>query len=378
MTIKVILIDDEPLALNLLTHQLSEFRNIEIVETFTSFDLAEHSDVLQSINVVFLDIEMPGINGLNLAEQMVEVNSSLLIVFVTAYNEYAVKAFEFNALDYLLKPVTQDRLETTLERIKEQVTEQPEEHLSHSEMLHINLCRELKIFTLKNNEQIENIRWRTQKTQELFIYLLFHAGETVPKVKLAELLWPDHEQERALSQLYTAIYNIRKTLTPYKHHLTIESVYEGYTLITNSVVIDIFEWEYKVKELPPLSMGTIADYEAVMHLYTGPFLEAYKYAWADPERFRLGLLWLDYASQMADFYKGKQSIEQAIMWYEKICEYRPEDDHANFSIMKLHASLGYGILVDYQFSQYKRTIEDLGLFIDPKIGQWYNDYKMGK
>jgi len=378
MKVKAILVDDEPLALNLLKQQLSEVSSIDIVETFNSFALEENYELLELINVVFLDIEMPGINGLNLAEQIVEVNPQLLIVFVTAYNEYAVEAFELNALDYLLKPVDQDRLEKTLKRIEEQVTYRTLDFLPRTETLNINLCRELKISTAVKDKQLKKIRWRTQKTQELFIYLLYHAGETVPKAKLAELLWPEHEQERAFSQLYTAIYNIRKTLAPYKYHLAIESVYEGYTLLRNNIVVDIIEWENQIKELPPLQIETIAKYESVMRLYTGPFLDAYEYSWADPERFRLGLLWLDYATQLADFYKFEKSIEKAIMWYEKVCNYRPEDEYANLSIMKLHASLGYGILVDHQYAQYKRAIGELELPIDAEIKRWYDDYNVRK
>lgn len=378
MDIKAIIVDDEPLALNLLKKQLSLINNVDIVETFNSFNLLENNELIHQIDVAFLDIEMPGLSGIALAEQMVEVNPHLLIVFVTAFNQYAVEAFEMNALDYLLKPVDQKRLQKTLSRIEGQITHRKPDTLPSNETLYVNLCRELKITTANSNQPLGKIRWRTQKTQELFIYLLYHMGETVPKPKLAELLWPDYNQERAFSQLYTAIYNIRRALVAYNNHFKIESVYEGYTLTGKNVVIDIIEWENRVKSLPPLTSTTIADYEAAMNLYTGPFLEIYEYSWSGPEQFRLGLLWLDFAKQIADFYKTENSIEKAIMWYEKICDFLPEDEHANLSIMKLHASLGYGILVDYQYSQYKRATEELQLPIDTEIKKWYDTYNERK
>src|SRR5690625_4092974 len=93
MDIRAILVDDEPLALELLAGQLSKVNGINIVGTYNSFDVAKQAEILEQVNVVFIDIEMPEINGLNLAEMMLEVNPKLLVVFVTAYNEYAVQAF---------------------------------------------------------------------------------------------------------------------------------------------------------------------------------------------------------------------------------------------------------------------------------------------
>src|SRR5690625_313199 len=378
MKLKAILIDDEPLALSLLEHQLEKTNNVEIVKTFQKFDVDKQGAILQEIHVVFLDIEMPGIDGLNLAEQINSYNPTLPIVFVTAFNEYAVQAFELDALDYLMKPVKQERLEKTLLRIEEIVADQELEVLPRTDILYVQLCRELS-FSLEGHNQLPvNLRWRTQKTQELFIYLLYHSGETIQKAKLAELFWPEYEQDRAFAQLYTAIYNIRKTLAPYSNHLRIESVYEGYTLYYKNISIDVIKWEKDVRSLPVLNEDTIFDYETAMQLYKGPFLESYNYDWADPEQFRLGLLWIDIATRIADYYKMENAVEQAIIWYERICDYRPEDEHANLSIMKLHAVLGYGILVDHQYSQYKQIVEELELTIDPKIYDWYQAYNNAK
>lgn len=375
LSVQTILVDDEPLALQLLEQQLAEFNNVDIIETFTRFDIEKHTQLLQDIHVIFLDIEMPEINGLNLAEQILQVNPKIIIVFVTAFNEYAVQAFELNALDYLLKPVKKERLENTIERIEQEISDQTVDVLPTRRTLYITLCNEFNVLRSPNKQDVEIIHWRTQRAQELFIYLLYHAGETVSKAKLAELLWPGHEQERAFSQLYTAVYNIRKALMPYNRHLKIESVYEGYTMLVKNTMIDIVEWERKIKKLPPISEQVIDEYEQVMNLYTGPFLNNYNYAWADPERFRIGLLWLDAATQLADFYKKTNAIEKAIVWYEDICDYRPEDDHANLSIMKLHASLGYGMLVEHQYNLYKNTIDELGLSPGEDIDKWYKMFK---
>ena len=86
------------------------------------------------MDIVFLDIQIPEINGIELAEQLLEMKPKLSIVFVTAFDNFAIKAFELNALDYILKPVRKERLLNTVERIKQKF---PDQILGNSELLHI-------------------------------------------------------------------------------------------------------------------------------------------------------------------------------------------------------------------------------------------------
>lgn len=110
---------------------LGKFDFVEIV-----YEAENGIDALENIkktkpDVAFLDIEMPGLNGLDVASELRSSDNAPLIVFATAYNEHAIKAFELNAIDYLLKPFNEERLGETLEKIqsrekKEQVKEQKE------------------------------------------------------------------------------------------------------------------------------------------------------------------------------------------------------------------------------------------------------------
>ncbi len=118
MSIKTILIDDEPLAIMELQAMLKKHTDIDVVAT------AENAvDAIKKINeykpqLIFLDINMPSKSGFDLLEELDEVP---LVVFVTAYNQYAIKAFDVNALDYILKPVNTDRLAEAIEKIKKQI-----------------------------------------------------------------------------------------------------------------------------------------------------------------------------------------------------------------------------------------------------------------
>lgn len=115
--LKAVIIDDEPKAIQSLSWELSNFNNdLEIVETFTEADKAIQYINNNSIDCLFLDIEMPTMDGFQLLEKL--DRKDFAIIITTAYNEYAIKALKNEAIDYLLKPVDSDDLKETLERIK--------------------------------------------------------------------------------------------------------------------------------------------------------------------------------------------------------------------------------------------------------------------
>ena len=115
-TIRCILIDDEPLALEVLKSHLSQHQNLEIIGTFSNgLDALEWLNA-NSVDVVFTDINMPGISGLDLVKNQYPAPHA--VIFTTAHPNYAADAFEFEALDYLLKPVQADELVKAVERFK--------------------------------------------------------------------------------------------------------------------------------------------------------------------------------------------------------------------------------------------------------------------
>lgn len=113
---KALIVDDERLARTELKRLLEPFKEIEIVgEAVNAEDAANKISELNP-ELIFLDIQMPGKTGFELLE---ELDSVPKVVFTTAYDEYALKAFEYNALDYLLKPIEPKRLEETVKKLIE-------------------------------------------------------------------------------------------------------------------------------------------------------------------------------------------------------------------------------------------------------------------
>jgi two-component system, LytTR family, response regulator len=122
MTIRTILVDDEPLAIQGLELRLQAFGDVEIIERCANGREAIRAIKTHKPDLVFLDIQMPGFDGFSVISGLMDIEPPLF-VFVTAFNEFALKAFEAQAVDYLMKPVEEDRLAATMERVRQRLSE---------------------------------------------------------------------------------------------------------------------------------------------------------------------------------------------------------------------------------------------------------------
>ena len=119
--IRVLIVDDEPVARRGLRNQLRKAGDVEVIGEAGNGRDAVETIIQTRPDLVFLDVQMPLLDGFRVIETLAEDNLPPAIVFVTAFDEHAIRAFEINALDYLLKPVDPKRLLKTLQRAREQI-----------------------------------------------------------------------------------------------------------------------------------------------------------------------------------------------------------------------------------------------------------------
>jgi two-component SAPR family response regulator len=115
--LKVVIIDDEKVMHLIMKRMLAKLDEIEIVGSFQETTTAFSYLVDHNVDLIFLDISMPGENGLEFAKRLRESGSLMRLVFVTSYKEYAPSAFDVHAYDYIVKPVEQYRLHKTVQRV---------------------------------------------------------------------------------------------------------------------------------------------------------------------------------------------------------------------------------------------------------------------
>ncbi len=122
MTIRTILVDDEKLAIQGMQLRLEKHEDVEIIDTCMNGREAIRKIKTLKPDLVFLDIQMPGFDGFSVVKGVMEIEPPLF-VFCTAYSDHALRAFEAEAIDYLMKPVESDRLADALERVRTRIAE---------------------------------------------------------------------------------------------------------------------------------------------------------------------------------------------------------------------------------------------------------------
>lgn len=136
-TIRALVVDDESLARRGLVVRLNEFKQVDVLDECQTARQAVEKIIALEPDLVFLDIQMPGMNGFDVLREVQAAGKQMpLVVFVTAYDHYAIKAFEVRAIDYLLKPVDSERLQQSLQRIEKNLAER-ERNDQHQRILNL-------------------------------------------------------------------------------------------------------------------------------------------------------------------------------------------------------------------------------------------------
>jgi two-component system LytT family response regulator len=219
--VKVIIVDDEIHAREKLTGILDSYDNIEIVA-----GCRNGLDAINKINsicpdLVFLDIEMPVIDGFQIIDN-IECTPLPYIIFVTAYSEYAVKAFEIDALDYIHKPIDSNRLEKSLERYFNLVSD-PEDIDEYE-------------------ERVKNLVKESETEKPLDRFIVKKSGEYF-LINDDDVLWIESDGNYIRIVTNDAKYFVRHTLTGFEKHLDSTHFFR----ISRSVIINI-NWIRKIED----------------------------------------------------------------------------------------------------------------------------------
>lgn len=194
---KVLLVDDESLQLVRLENACKKVLLDAEFSSYTNPVKALQENDKTLFDIAFLDIEMPGINGIQLAKNLKKINPLIKIVFVTAYNEYALQAFKIHAHGYITKPVSEAK-------IKEEVDElQNIAPLQSSKKLQIKCFGNFEVF-----HNGEPVKFSYKKSKEVFAYLIDREGAAIDINELNAVIW----EEDHPSYLRNLIADIQNTL----------------------------------------------------------------------------------------------------------------------------------------------------------------------
>ncbi len=196
---KILLVDDEKLQLIRLENAVKNaLPNAEIVSYTNPLQALQEND---KIDIAFLDISMPELNGIELAKKLKIKNSNVNIIFVTAYDDYALDAYKLHASGYVTKPVSEDKVKEEIEALRFDVKP------SKSNRLQVKCFGNFEVFC-----DGKPIKFERSKSKELFAYLVDREGAAVSVGELNAVLWEEDDHKSYLRNLIADILATLKSV----------------------------------------------------------------------------------------------------------------------------------------------------------------------
>lgn len=368
---RTILIDDEQTVLDALRQKITQLSNIEVLGAFTNpheglIEVSKHEP-----DVLFVDIAIAEVNWIKVAKQLKKAIPKLNIVFLADFDKYALEAFDIQAEDYLLKPVEDGRLAQTISKISKKMELQVEDYqpmIACFQKLHF------RYYGGKNDTIVSH--WRTSKAREVFAYLVHNRGKLVRKDVIVDLFWSESMVKEAFRQLYSTIYQIRKTLAAIDFNVQIVSLEDNYKVELNNNLIDVDVWEEGMKYMPIIHTDNVEAHKRLIYLYKGAYFEEENYMWSVNERNRLRVKWINHLKRVVSYFISNKSYGEAILLYLSYQKVIPYKQDSYFELMKLYAQYDDRYAVKEQYYLLKEMVrEQYWDEPDEEIVSWYENWR---
>ncbi|GAA3399589.1 response regulator [Paenibacillus hodogayensis] len=359
---KVILVDDEPTMHLILRKMLVKLPDIDVAGAFTdtrsaSAFLRENAD----IGLAFVDLSMPGESGMEFAAKMEDAGSPVQIVFVTSHKEFALKAYELSVLDYLVKPVSQERLQRTVNRAlaNQRTVHAPSQSAPTPALAGPTVLTMLGDVAVSN--AIGRVKWISRKCAELFAYLLLHLGKRIPRSRLVTDIFGGM-QTNAEGYLNTTVYQLRKSLEPLGLREVVRSENDGYALELIDPVIDYAEFERRAEQLQVIDAGNVERALHIERLYTGDLFGDKAYVWAIYETERYADLYASFVKRLAAVLIALNDTATASKLLLKLNERNPLDETVLRHLLTIREMTGDKKGLTALYTDYVRLLSrELGI-----------------
>ena len=204
--IRTVIVDDESIILKELENNLQKMEDVTLEGAFTDTLMALQFVITHEIDMLILDIEMPKINGLELAESARKLNRNIQIIFATGYSQYAIEAFNADALSYLMKPYTLHELKMAVDKARIMLA--GIESKEKEKAIRVQTFGKFEVFY-----NGKNVAFSSKKAKELLAVLVDSQGGGVTMETAINCLWEDRNLNEATKALYRKIVSrMRATL----------------------------------------------------------------------------------------------------------------------------------------------------------------------
>lgn len=352
--IRAILADDERPALDELRYLLRNYPVEILAEIQDGCELPELIRRLRP-DALFLDIDMPGENGLALALKIQEQEPTLRIVFVTAYSDYALEAFKAYPVDYILKPVDERRFAKTMEHLL-RLTGETQADDDACAKPQIRCFGKFEAFTVADGRR--DMKFATRQAKEMFAYLISRFDREVSRDELLDTIFGGGADKRTVNLLHVTAYRLRHAME--EARIGRESVTLGgsYLLRVAEGVCDYADFMRFCDRNPYIDGGNIARAEAAAVLYRGGFLEEEDYLWAEEPRAEAERRFVTLLLGAADFRRGQGNFELCEKALVMLLQVDGLSEEGNKSLLELYIAADNHPKFIEHYERYRALLHD--------------------
>ncbi len=298
---KVWLIDDEQPCLDEIAWRLKKYSDVEIVGMDTNPLQAIENITENPIDVVFLDIDMPVMDGIEVALRLQERFHGIRVIFVTAYAKYALEAYQVHPLDFLLKPISQIKLDSCIAYLESQF---------HKSGVHNNLLKIHCFGPFEINSKFE-VKWSTHRVRELLLYLIDKRGHSLTKSELLEALFQGKEDKNTIHNLYMTIYRLKILLDSLDPEHKWIRFTENNSLIIESGVCDYIDFMNFSSMNAVITEQNADQAYYLLQQCQGIYLEKESYEWVDESINEVEIEYERIALALAMYLMGACRLQKA-------------------------------------------------------------------
>lgn len=351
---RVILVDDEKSMLLIMKKMISKIPEVEVVGAFQSSGEAYKFIKENRVDIAFIDIKMPGESGLDLARRIISELEKIDIVFLTSHKEYALEAFDVYAVDYIVKPVFQERLEHTIKRSMERhVFPLPYSYAGVSAKLSVYCLGGLNIRGADGGR----VQVNSSKSLELLVYLLLNKGEFVSKWRIMEDIFSEMSPHNAETYLNTTIYKLRKALVHHEMKAAVISTKEGYRIDIKDIYIDFIDFYNRVNALCIINESNLEDAIKTEKIFVGQLFGDKGYHWSLSAMERLSEVHWDFAKKLGSYLLKNNDLNISLQILKKMAIKNELDEEVNCLLMGVYAAKRDRISLIKQYNRYTKVLK---------------------
>lgn len=358
----VIIVDDDKAMLLAIKKILKKMHDIDTIDTFNN--IKEGIDFFNNnkADIAFLDISIKNGNGLDLARSILEKSPDTDIVFITSYREYAVEAFDMSALDYIVKPVSIERVERSVKKALEKRLLAVEKSFLKEEEISVSFFGGIDVSSKKSGA----VKWISAKSMELFAYLILEEGHSVPKNVIIEEIFYEMPLKNAENYLKTSIYQIRKALESHCSKSVLISNNGSYKIDLSVFNVDFIDFEKRISKLEEINSLNIKEALYIEKLFLGELLGDKEYYWSSLRKEKYLNLYISLGKRIGEYFLSNGEIDKASYILKRMLRFNQTNEEANSLFMEIFAVQNDKKSLTEHYERYTKVLKN-ELDISPEV-----------